>query len=135
MKVQFRDPKHGNLFSLCPQSRFQHEDKVPSALRMFCILAGLCAAIGWGIEGAVGGYACCMVDYAVAIVIRQITSGIVNGVILVSLLSVILAAGTQHHSNQQDADKYDRKAKVFMIIYSLHDTPPIAATARTPART
>ena len=41
------------------------------------------------IEGAVGGYACCMVDYEVAIVIRQITSGIANGLILVSILSLI----------------------------------------------
>lgn len=60
-----------------------------SAQTVIGILAGLLAAIGWGIEGAVGGYACCMVDYEVAIVIRQLTSGIVNGVILVSLLSVI----------------------------------------------
>ena len=43
------------------------------------MLAALGAAIGWGIEGAVGGYACCMVDYEVAIIIRQCTSGIVNG--------------------------------------------------------
>ena len=53
------------------------------------IIAGFCAALGWGIEGAVGGYACCMVDYEVAIVIRQCTSGIANGVILVSILSLI----------------------------------------------
>lgn len=53
------------------------------------IIAAFCAALGWGIEGAVGGYACCMVDTEVAICIRQCTSGIVNGVILVSLLSLI----------------------------------------------
>ncbi len=53
------------------------------------MVAGLLAALGWGIEGAVGGYACCMVDYEVAIVIRQITSGIANGVILVTILSLI----------------------------------------------
>lgn len=53
------------------------------------IIAGFCAALGWGIEGAVGGYACSIVDYEVAIVIRQCTSGLVNGVILVSLLSMI----------------------------------------------
>lgn len=53
------------------------------------IIAGFCAALGWGIEGAVGGYACSIVDYEVAIVIRQCTSGLVNGVILVSLLAMI----------------------------------------------
>lgn len=60
-----------------------------SATTLLGILAGFCAALGWGIEGAVGGYACCIVDYEVAIVIRQCTSGIGNGVIFVSLLSLI----------------------------------------------
>ena len=53
------------------------------------IIAAFCAALGWGIEGAVGGYACCMVDTEVAICIRQCTSGIVNAVILCSLLSLM----------------------------------------------
>lgn len=60
-----------------------------SATMIIGIIAGFLAALGWGIEGAVGGYACCMVDYEVAIVIRQCTSGLVNGVILVSILSMI----------------------------------------------
>lgn len=60
-----------------------------SAKTIIGIIAGFLAALGWGIEGAVGGYACCMVDYEVAIVIRQCTSGLVNGVILVSFLSMI----------------------------------------------
>ena len=53
------------------------------------IIAAFCAALGWGIEGAVGGYACCMVDTEIAICIRQCTSGIVNAVILCSLLAMI----------------------------------------------
>ena len=53
------------------------------------IIAAFCAALGWGLEGAVGGYACCMVDTEVAICIRQCTSGIVNAVILCSLLSLM----------------------------------------------
>ena len=52
-------------------------------------LAAFIAAIGWGVEGAVGGYACCMVDTEIAIIIRQCTSGLVNGVILVSILSLM----------------------------------------------
>ena len=53
------------------------------------IIAAFGAALGWGIEGAVGGYACCMVDTEIAIIIRQVTSGIGNGVIFVSILSLI----------------------------------------------
>ena len=53
------------------------------------MIAAFCAALGWGIEGAVGGYACCMVDTEIAICIRQCTSGIVNAVILCSLLAMI----------------------------------------------
>ncbi len=55
--------------------------------------AAFLAALGWGIEGAVGGYACCMVDTEVAICIRQVTSGVVNAIILCSLLSVIGGEG------------------------------------------
>lgn len=47
------------------------------------------AALGWGIEGAVGGYACCMVDTEVAICIRQLTSGLVNAIILCPILALI----------------------------------------------
>lgn len=53
------------------------------------IIAAFCCALGWGIEGALGGYACSMVDTEVAICIRQVTSGIGNGIILVSILSLI----------------------------------------------
>ena len=53
------------------------------------MIAAFCAALGWGIEGAVSGYACCMVDTEVAICIRQCTSGIVNAVIFCSLLAMI----------------------------------------------
>ncbi|MCR4601419.1 MAG: hypothetical protein K5767_06830 [Clostridia bacterium] len=53
------------------------------------MVAAFGAALGWGIEGAVGGYACCIADYECAIIIRQVTSGLVNGVVLVSILSVM----------------------------------------------
>lgn len=52
-------------------------------------LAAFIAAVGWGVEGAVGGYACCMVDTEIAIIIRQCTSGLVNAIILVSILSLM----------------------------------------------
>lgn len=53
------------------------------------MIAALGAAIGWGVEGAVGGYACCMMDYELAICIRQCTSGLVNGLVVVTILSLI----------------------------------------------
>ncbi len=53
------------------------------------IVASFIAAVGWGVEGAVGGYACCMVDTEVAICIRQCTSGLVNGVVFCSILSLM----------------------------------------------
>ncbi len=52
-------------------------------------IAAFVCALGWGIEGAMGGYACSMVDTEVAITIRQVTSGIGNGIVLVSILSLI----------------------------------------------
>lgn len=60
-----------------------------SGQKVLGLVAAFCAALGWGIEGCVGGYACCMVDTEIAICIRQCTSGIANAVILVSILSVI----------------------------------------------
>ena len=57
------------------------------------IIAALGAAIGWGIEGAVGGYACCMVDTEVAIIIRQVTAGVSNAVIFVPILAAITGIG------------------------------------------
>lgn len=51
--------------------------------------AAFLAALGWGIEGAVGGYACCMVDTEVAICIRQCTSGLVNAIVLCTILGAM----------------------------------------------
>lgn len=54
------------------------------------------AALGWGVEGAVGGYGVCMMDSQIGITIREITSGLSNIIIMVPLLSLIgLAFGGQ----------------------------------------
>lgn len=45
------------------------------------------AALGWGIEGCVAGYATSMVDSDIGIAIRQCTSGIINMVIIVPLFA------------------------------------------------
>ena len=75
------------------------------------MIAAFCAALGWGIEGAVGGYACCMVDTEVAICIRQCTSGIVNAVIFCSLLAMIGGDGIG--------------SGLALVGHALADGPPI----------
>lgn len=60
-----------------------------SASTAIGMLAAFGAALGWGIEGAVGGYACCVIDYEIAIVIRQCTSGIVNAFVLVNIFAIM----------------------------------------------
>ena len=47
------------------------------------------AAIGWGFEGAIGGYGVCMMDSQIGITIREITSGLANIIIMVPVLSLI----------------------------------------------
>lgn len=51
------------------------------------------AALGWGIEGCVAGYATCMVDYEIGITIRQITSGLTNLIILVPVFGILAGEG------------------------------------------
>jgi drug/metabolite transporter (DMT)-like permease len=48
----------------------------------------LIAALGWGIEGAVAGFGTSVMDYEIAITIRQTTSGIFTLFVLVPLLFV-----------------------------------------------
>lgn len=50
-----------------------------------CLVALICA-LGWGIEGAVGGFGTALIDYQIGIAIRQCTAGFVNLVILVPVL-------------------------------------------------
>ena len=59
----------------------------PAAL-MGCGLALVCA-LGWGIEGAVAGFGTTLIDYNIGIIIRQITSGIGNTIILLPLLCLV----------------------------------------------
>jgi drug/metabolite transporter (DMT)-like permease len=62
---------------------------VDAAPQMFLgIMIMLIAAIGWGFEGCVGGYATAFVDYEVGIVIRQVTSGVAALLILAPVLAL-----------------------------------------------
>ena len=53
------------------------------------IVVALIAAFGWGFEGCVAGYASAMVDTQIGICIRQLTSGLVNLLVLVPLIGLL----------------------------------------------
>lgn len=53
------------------------------------IIVALIAAFGWGIEGVVAGYGTSLIDSEIGIMIRQTTSGILNLLVLVPLLSMM----------------------------------------------
>lgn len=53
-----------------------------------CCIAFI-AAVGWGIEGSIGGYATSMIDDDISITIRQCTSGLTNLIIVVPILCVM----------------------------------------------
>jgi len=53
-----------------------------------CAIAFI-AALGWAIEGCVAGFGTTVVDYEIGITIRQLTSGIVNLVILVPIVAIL----------------------------------------------
>ena len=53
-----------------------------------CCIAFI-AALGWGIEGSIGGYATSMIDSDISITIRQCTSGITNLIIVVPILCIM----------------------------------------------
>ncbi|QAT42360.1 hypothetical protein [Aminipila luticellarii] len=61
------------------------------------MLLGICiafiAAVGWGIEGCVGGYNCCMMDSEIGITIRQLTSGLSNLIVLVPIFGMLSGEG------------------------------------------
>ena len=64
------------------------EDGAPQNL-FLGLFFGFLAALGWGIEGCVGGYSCSMIDSEIGITIRQCTSGISNLIVLTPLFAII----------------------------------------------
>ena len=63
------------------------ESARPGAI-LGCAIAFI-AALGWAIEGCVAGFGTTVVDYEIGITIRQLTSGIVNLVLLVPIMALI----------------------------------------------
>lgn len=62
------------------------------------IFIAFIAALGWGFEGCVAGYASTMVDPQIGICIRQLTSGIANLFIVVPIMG-LLAGGLEVSKN------------------------------------
>ena len=56
---------------------------------MLGLFFGFLAALGWGLEGCVGGYACAMIDTEIGITIREVTNGLSNLFIMVPVLAII----------------------------------------------
>ena len=57
------------------------------------IIMAVVAAFGWGLEGCVGGFGTSMIDYEIAITIRQLTSAITNLLIIIPIMGVIEGMG------------------------------------------
>ena len=63
-------------------------DSLDKSAFIGCCIAFI-AALGWGIEGSIGGYATSMIDDDISITIRQCTSGLTNLIIVVPILCVL----------------------------------------------
>lgn len=53
-----------------------------------CLVAFI-AALGWGVEGCIGGFGTALIDFEISITLRQTTSGLVNLLILVPILCLM----------------------------------------------
>lgn len=80
------------------------------------MIGAICASIGWGIEGTVGGYACSMVDPEIAICIRQITAALGNGIILVGIFSILSGEGIGYGWSLLGQAFTDGHAMIFFLI-------------------
>lgn len=89
--------------------------EAPEGLVLGMIVAFV-AALGWGIEGCVAGYATCMVDYEIGITIRQITSGFTNLVILVPIFGILAGGGLGLSFDLIPAAIADRSAMIWFVI-------------------
>ena len=53
------------------------------------VLVAFGAAVGWGVEGCIGGFGTALIDFEISITLRQTTSGLVNLLILVPILCLM----------------------------------------------
>jgi drug/metabolite transporter (DMT)-like permease len=87
----------------------------PDGLVLGMIVAFV-AALGWGIEGCVAGYATSMVDYEVGITIRQITSGLTNLIILVPVFGLLSGGGLGLSFELVSAAVKDGPAMIWFVV-------------------
>lgn len=64
------------------------EESAPQNL-FLGLFFGFLAALGWGLEGCVGGYSSSLIDSEIGITIRQCTSGLSNMIVLTPLFAII----------------------------------------------
>ena len=77
---------------------------VENMTAFFGMLIAFIAALGWGIEGSLGGYGVCMMDSQIGITIREITSSLGNIIIVLFILALIgKAFGGGGHMNTAGA--------------------------------
>ena len=89
--------------------------EAPDGLVLGMVVAFV-AALGWGIEGCVAGYATSMVDYEVGITIRQITSGLTNLIVLVPLFGLLSGGGFGLSFSLIGAALTDNSAMFWFVI-------------------
>lgn len=84
---------------------------------------GICiafiAAVGWGFEGCVGGYNCCMMDSEIGITIRQCTSGLSNLFILVPVFAIFGGQGVGNAMGLAWAAFSSGPAMIFFVLSGL----------------
>ena len=81
---------------------------------MLGICLALVCSIGWGIEGAVGGFGTVLIDYNVGITIRQCTSAIGNICVLLPILCLIDGNGL-NPVNLFSTALFDSSILIFLI--------------------
>lgn len=92
--------------------------EAPKGLVLGMIIAFV-AALGWGIEGCVAGYATSMVDYEIGITIRQITSGLTNLIILVPAFGILSGGGLGFSFNLLGQAVTDGPAMMWFAVSGL----------------
>lgn len=89
--------------------------QAPEGLVLGMIVAFV-AALGWGVEGCVAGYATSMVDYEIGITIRQITSGLTNLIVLVPLFGLLSGGGMNLSFDLISSAVTDHSAMLWFVV-------------------
>ena len=83
---------------------------------LFGVLIALIAAIGWGIEGVIASFETCLIDSDICILIRQLTSTILNIFILIISLVIFSEDGIHVFKNLLFVTISDINSIVFFVL-------------------